>query len=486
MADKKNDIRRSVIGNLIWRFSERTAAQGMQFIVSIVLARMLLPEDYGTISLITVFINILSIFVQSGFGNALIQKKHADQIDFSSVFYFNIFIGVLLYIILFASAPLIAAFYQNAQLVPLMRVLGINLIIGGVNGVQQAYVSRQMQFKKFFFSTLIGTVLSGALGIFMAYRGAGVWALVIQNLTNQFLNTAVLWITVKWRPQAVFSLKRIRQMFSFGSKLLASSLIDCIYNNLYPLFIGKVYSSSSLAYFNRGNHIPSFLVSNINSSIQSVLLPALSGQQDEKERLKAMVRRGITTSTFFLAPAMIGLAAIARPLTIILLTEKWLPSVPFMQCYCLVYLFWPIHTTNLQAINAVGRSDIYLKLEIVKKLFGFLVLLITIPMGLYAMMGGICLVSLLSTLFNAAPNKKILNYGYSEQFRDIFPSLLLSAAMGLIIWPISFLDINIYLMLVLQIVLGVIIYLGGAAFFKLEMFLYLRNLLAAAKMHRGF
>lgn len=475
-SDKKK-----IISSLIWRFSERTAAQGVSFIVSVILARLLTPEDYGLIGLITVFISIATVFVSSGFGNALIQKENATQTDYSSVFYFSIFMGMVMYVVLFASSPLIADFYNEPLLIPVVRVLSISLIIAGINSVQQAYVSKTMQFKRFFFSTIIGTVISAFIGIYMAYKGFGVWALVVQNLSNQIIDTCVLWFTVKWRPTIEFSLTEMKKMFGYGWKLLFSGLIDTIYNNLYSLVIGKFYSSKDLGYYNRGRNIPNMIITNINGSIQSVMFPAFSNCQEDKVRLKAMVRRSIMTSTYIIFPAMIGLAAVSKPLTVLLLTEKWLPSVPFMQFSCFILAFWPIHTTNLQAINAVGRSDIFLKLEIIKKIIGFSIMVISIPFGLYVMMLGNCFSAIICSVINATPNKKLLNYGYKEQIMDMLPAILLSVVMGICVLAWTFCDSNYALILVCQILTGIIVYFLGSKILKLESYNYIMNMIKSLK-----
>lgn len=476
-----NISKKSILGSLFWRFSERTAAQGVSFIVSVILARLLTPEDYGLIGLITVFISIATVFVSSGFGNALIQKENATQTDFSSVFYFSIFMGAAMYVILFICAPFIADFYNDSLLTPVIRVLSLSLIIAGVNSVQQAYVSKTMQFKRFFFSTIIGTLVSAVIGIFMAYKGYGVWALVIQNLSNQIMDTCILWFTVKWRPTLEFSFAEMKKMFSYGWKLLFSSLLDTVYNNLYSLVIGKFYSAKDLGHYNRGRNIPNMVITNINGSIQSVMFPAFSNCQGDKVKLKAMVRRSIMTSTYIIMPAMIGLAAVARPLTVLLLTEKWLPSVPFMQFSCFILAFWPIHTTNLQAINAVGRSDIFLKLEIIKKVLGFSIMVISIPLGLYAMMIGNCFSAVISSFLNASPNRKLLNYGYREQIRDILPAMMLSVFMGLIVLLWTLTDMSSILILVCQVVTGTVIYIFGSKLLKLESYDYIINMIKSFK-----
>lgn len=474
----EQEIKKStIIKNLMWKLSERFTAQIVSFLVSLILARLLAPDDYGLVALITVFIAIANVFVTSGFGNSLIQKKDATETDFSSVFYFSIFVGVVVYILLFLIAPLIAKFYDNDSLTSLLRVLSLSVIFAGINSVQEAYVSRNMLFKKFFFSTIIGTIISAIIGIIMAFRGFGAWALVFQTLINQLVNTIVLWYTVGWRPILKFSLKSMQQLFSFGWKLLVSSIIDTIYNNIYSLVIGKCFSAKSLGYYNRGKAIPNMIISNINGSIQSVMFPAFSRFQNNLLAMKNVMRRAILTSTFIIVPAMIGVAAIGRPITILLLTEKWLPSVPFLQFSCFILAFYPIHTTNLQVINAMGRSDIYLKLEIIKKIIGFVILLVSIPFGIYGMMIGSCISTIICSIVNSFPNKKLLNYGYFEQIKDILPVFILSITMGLVINLWTILDLNIIIALFIQVITGVIIYLLGSKIFKLEAYTYIVGIL---------
>ena len=362
--------KKSVIGNFIWRFAERCGAQLVTFIVSIVLARILDPKDYGTIALVTVFTTILQVFVDSGLGTALIQKKNADDLDFSSVFYFNFIVCIILYVGMFIAAPYIALFYKDTTLTPVIRVISLTIVISGVKGIQQAYVSKNMLFKRFFFSTIGGTIFSAVLGIAMAYMGYGVWALVAQQLSNTAIDTLILWLTVKWRPKKMFSYERLKGLFSFGWKLLISSLLDTAYNNLRNLIIGKLYSSSDLAFYNQGEKFPKVIVMNINASIDSVLLPTMSIEQDNPERIKQMTRRAIKTSTYVMAPLMMGLAFCAEPIVRLVLTDKWIFCIPFLRIFCITYMFWPVHTANLNAINAMGRSDWFLRLEIIKKIVG--------------------------------------------------------------------------------------------------------------------
>ena len=463
----------NIASNFIWRFAERCGAQLVSFLVSVVLARILAPEDYGTIALVTVFTAILQVFVDSGLGTALIQKKDADDLDFSSVFYFNFAMCLLLYAGMFIAAPYIAIFYEDMTLTPVIRGLSLTIVISGVKGIQQAYVSRNMLFKRFFFSTIGGTVFSAFLGIGLAYAGYGVWALVAQQLSNTIIDTLILWITVKWRPQKEFSWKRLRTLFSYGWKLLASSLLDTVYNNLRNLIIGKMYSSADLAYYNQGDKFPKIIVTNINTSIDSVLLPTMSNEQDDRKRIKSMTRRAIKTSTYVMAPLMMGLAFCAESIVKIVLTDKWMPCVPFLRLFCISYMFWPVHTANLNAIKAMGRSDWFLKLEIVKKIVGLFFLLSSMWFGVMAMAYSLLLSSILSQVINAWPNRQLLGYGYLEQVRDFAPGILLAVGMGIGVYFIGFLPLPTIITLVIQIIAGAAIYIVASALIKLEEFEYL-------------
>lgn len=466
-----------VIKNFVWRFAERCGAQLVTFIVSIVLARILAPEDYGKIALVTVFTAIMQVFVDSGLGTALIQKKDADDLDFSSVFYFNFAICLILYMIMFLLAPLIANFYRDESLVPIIRVISLTIVISGVKGIQQSYVSRNMLFKRFFFATLGGTIFSAVLGIWMAYAGAGVWAIVAQQLSNTTIDTLILWITVKWHPKKEFSWERLKKLLSFGWKMLASSLLDTIYNNLRNLVIGRIYSSADLAYYNQGDKMPSVIVNNINTSIDSVLLPTMANAQDDCTRIKEMTRRAIKMSTYAMAPLMMGLAFCAEPIIRLVLTEKWLPCVPYLRIFCITYMFYPIHTANLNAIKAMGRSDMFLKLEIAKKVVGIFLLILTMNFGVMAMAYSLLVGSVLNQIINSWPNRKLLLYGYTEQIKDILPSILLAVGMGICVYFVEFIHLPTIVVILLQICMGAIIYIGISALLRFEEFTYIINLL---------
>ena len=471
----EGNLKTSVLSSLFWKSLERGGVSGVQFIVQIILARLLLPEDYGIIALIVVFIAISQTFVQSGLGTALIQKKEVTDEDYSSVFYLTLVVALVFYGILFLAAPFIAAFYNQPLITPVLRILGLTLFFGAVNTIQNAVIARNFQFRKLFISSLGAVLLSGVVGIAMAYTGCGVWALVGQQLTSIIALCGIMWFTVNWRPKLIFSVTRVRELFSFGWKLLVSGLIDTTYRNLSSLIIGKLYPASMLGYYTKGQEFPSALVSNINSSIQAVMFPAYAKNQENRPLVKQIMRRALITSSFLVFPAMAGLAAVAEPLITLLLTEKWLIAVPFLQIFCASYALWPIHTANLQAINALGRSDIFLRLEIMKKVLGVSVLAVTIPIGIYAIALGSVVSGIIATLINSYPNKLLLGYSFTEQWKDLMPALILSLVMCGTAYSVLYLGLSTWATLILQIVVGVVVYTGLAWVLGLESFTYVMN-----------
>ncbi len=474
MGESRKDHSGSkVMSGFIWRLFERVGAKGVELIVSLVLAKMLDTELFGSIVLVLVVINIMQVFVDSGLGNALIQKKDSDNKDFSTVFFFNIVFCAVLYTILYFTAPYFAAFYDDLSLTPVIRVLGLTVVISGVKNVQIAYVSKTMQFKRFFFSTLGGTIFAAIAGLVLAYNGYGIWAIVVQSVSNTAIDTVILWITVKWKPEFYFSFKRLKILFAYGWKLLVSQLLDTGYTQLRSLIIGKKYTKDDLAYYDRANQFPGFITANINTSIDSVLFPAMSDVQDDKERVKSMTKRAMKTSIFLMAPMMAGLSCCARPIVKLLLNETWLPLIPYMIVLCISYTFYPLHTANLNAIKALGRSDKFLILEIIKKAVGMVLLLVSMWYGVMAIAISLLVSDIICQIINSWPNKKLINYGYFEQLKDITPSIILAWVMGGIVYCVSFLGLNDILTLVIQIPLGVAIYTLGAKLFKMESFDYL-------------
>lgn len=466
-----------VLSSLVWKFGERIIAQGISFLVSLVLARILVPEQYGTVSMVLVFINIANVFISGGLGEALIQKKGATDEDFSTIFYCGLVISIFLYFVMFILAVPISTFYGNAALINLVRVLALQIPLGSLKTIQHAYVSKHMMFKKFFYSTLGGTLLSGIVGIIMAIYGFGVWALVAQYLCNSVVDMVVLYFTIPWRPKLKFNWKSVNRLLGFGWKMTLAQLINVVYNELRSLVIGKVYSSADLAYYNKGNQLPSLVITNINSSVSSVLFPALANVNDDNAKLKQLTQKSMKLSSYIIFPMMTGLMAVSRPLIRFLFTEKWLPCVPFLIMSCVYWMFQPIQTANVQAIKAAGRSDICLKLEMYKKVIGISLLLITMRISVYAVVLSNTIFGGISMLINIPPNKKIIQYGYIEQFMDVFPALICSTTMGLIVYFISLLGFPDYLTIILQAVSGIVIYILLTRMFKVEAYFDLQKIL---------
>lgn len=474
-----------VFNNFFWRFMERCGAQGVTFVVSIVLGRILGPEAYGTIGLVTVFITIMQVFIDGGFGNSLIRKKDADELDFSSVFYANMAMCLGLYILMYFAAPWIASFYERPELIAVVRVLSLILLFSALKNVQLAYVAQKLLFKRYFFASIGGTLGAAVVGIYMAVKGYGVWALVGQKLFNVGVNTLIMWFTVRWRPKLQFSWERLKGLLSYGWRILVAKLIDTVYHDLRQLVIGKMYSSADLAYYNQGKRIPHFLVTNINTTIDSVLLPTLAQAQDDKERLRAMTRRAIKTSTYIMMPLMVGMAICAEPLVRLLLKDQWLPCVPLMQIFCISYAFRPVQTANLNAIKALGRSDLFLRLEILKKAVGILSLVATMWISVEAIAYSLLFSSLVSQIINSWPNRKLLNYSYFNQLSDMLPQIALSCLMGGVVYLVSFLQLPTLLLLFVQVAVGAAVYVAGSLLLKVDSFHYILKVLKAYLKKKG-
>lgn len=468
-------IKSEVASGLVWKFGERILAQGVSFVLSLVLARLLMPEEYGTVALVMVFINLANVFITSGLGDSLIKKKDADEKDFSTMFYCSMAMSIVLYIIMFISAPLIANFYDNPSLTLIIRVLSIQIPLGGVKTIQHAYVIKRMMFKKFFFSTLGGTLFSGVVGIVLAYHGAGVWAIVVQYLTNSTIDMIVLFITVNWRPHAYFDFKIARELFSYGWKLTVAQFLNTAYGNIRNLFIGKLYTESELAFYNKGDQFPNLIINNINNSINTVLFPAMAQENENKQRLKMITRRAMKLSAYLIFPIMIGLIAVSEPLIRILLTDKWLPCVPYLCISCIYWMFQPCQTANVQVIKALGRSDLYLKLEVAKKVFGIVILLASLKFGVLAIALSNVILVVFSAILNIFPNKELINYGYREQIRDLVPSFLLSIVMGAIVKLEEQLHLNDLLLIIVQGCTGVFVYVALSAITHNDSYDYLLN-----------
>jgi O-antigen/teichoic acid export membrane protein len=468
-----------LLSNLTWKFAERITAQLVTLVVSIVLARLLEPAHYGIISIVMIFITLANVFVSDGLGTALIQKKDADSLDFSSVLYTNIALSIILYSVLFIFAPWISAFYGEGYeiLTPVLRVLGLRLILSAINSVQQAYVAKKMIFKKFFWATLFGTVLSAFVGIYMAYNGYGVWAIVGQYLTNTTVDTVFLAFSLHVMPGFKYSFQRVKQLFGFGFRMLLSGLLINGYMELRSLIIGKLYSSADLAYFDKAKQFPQVIGTNINTSVGAVLFPKMANEQDDLSAVRQTTRNSIRFSAYVMSPLMLGFAAISNTFVRLILTDKWLPCVPLMQLFCIVYLFQPIHTANMQAIKAIGRSDIYLRLEIIKKTIELIILVISVQISVEAVVVGMAICTTLFTVVNAFPNAHLLNYSFKDQIKDLIPSLSIALIMFLITLLIGKLPFGSFWVMVIQIVSGTIIYAILSVVTKNKEFHYLLSIL---------
>lgn len=475
----------SLLNSVAWKFSESILSQLVSLIVSIVIARVLGPEAYGVVALVVIFTTVAQVFVDGGFNSALVQKKNADDTDFSTVFYFSLSFSCILYIALFFASPYIADFYgsQYTDLDKVFRVLGLSLIVYAVNGVQTAYVQKQMMFRNFFWAKLVGTTCSGIIGIIMAYTGFGVWALVTQHLSASVINTFTLYLITRKRPILAFSFSRLKGLLSFGINVLASNLLVTGYKELRALVIGKIYSASDLALYDRGNQYPSLIVNNVNSTLSAVLYPKMSMEQDNLASLKTYLRKSLRISTYILSPLLLGLVATAEPLVRILLTEKWIACVPFMQVICLASLFQPLSTINNQAIRAIGKSGTILILEIIKKSIELITLITVMRISVMAIVINMFVMAALLNLLFIYPNSKYLGYTFKEQIRDVAPSFIMSGLMLAIIYPLNLLPISDILKISIQLTLGVSAYVAMSAITKNGELVYIKGL-ATSVFHK--
>ena len=454
----------------MWSGIDRFSTQGIQFVFSILIARLLLPEDYGVVAMLNIFLAISQTFIDSGFGTALIRKPNRTETDFSTVFYFNIVVGLFFYALLWVASPYIAAFYNIPLLEDITKVVALNLVFSSLSGVQSARLSIAIDFKTKAKISVITILFSGGVGLWMAYRGYGVWALVVQGLFSSFLRTILLYVFVRWRPGRTFSWESFREMFSFGSKLLASGLLDTAYNNVYTLVVGKVFSSYTLGVYSRADGLAQYPSSNITTVLQGVTFPVLSSIQNEPERMAKAYKSFLRLSAFIVFPLMVGLAAVSDPFIRLVLTDKWEGAIYLLQIVCFSMMWYPIHAINLNLLQVKGRSDFFLKLEIIKKMQGVIILCATIPLGIVAMCYGRIIGSLLSLVYNTYYTKKLIGYGYVAQMKDLLHILLHSLIMGVLVWLTVQAFDSLWWQLTVGILAGAVYYLGGAKLMRFEEF----------------
>lgn len=470
-----DSLNKKIVSGFFWQGIERFGAQIIQLVVSVILARLLSPKDFALIALVIIVIAVSNAFINSGLGSALIQRKEINETDCSTVFWLNISVGILLYPVVFLVAPWIAEFFQQSQLVSILRIMGLLPLLNSFFLVPNTLLLRKMLFRYRFKITGISLVLSAIVSIVLAYLQYGVWALVVQQFVTIVTGGILTVYYTRWVPRFLFSIASLRQLFHFGYKILISSILEVIFSNSYSVVIGKIFSLDLLSFYNRGNSWPMMIMNSYSSTLNGVLFPAFSRLQEDKKALKELTVRIIKFVMFLGIPAMFLLAVIAQPLTLLLLTKKWLPSVIFFQIACISYSIWPLHVINLQVIQATGRSDLYLGVEIVKKIIFIVVLFSTYRLGILFLAWGAVFISFISFICNAFPCKKLICYSWLCQIRDILPFYCgaIIAAAGA--WGIRYLQFPSLIMIILQTIVFISIYCSFAWLFKIQQFVYLKE-----------
>ena len=472
-----DNIGAKVRSGMIWTFMERIGTKVVQFSLQLLLARLLVPEDYGLCALLLAFINIATVFVNSGLNTALMQKREADSLDFSSVLYLSLSISVILYVILFFLSPFIADFFNDKRLSLLMRVLAVSLIIGAFNSVQLSVLTRNMQFRKLFIANLLGMIVSAVVSIVMAMNGFGVWSIVIQYLINRLVVTLALFALVRWMPKLEFSWIRIKSLFSFGWKCMTTNFLSTIVTDIYIAVVGKFYPKSQLGVYDTGNKIPATISETFSSSLGNVLFPAFSKLQNDIPQLRAIVAKSNKISSFLIAPIMFAIIASAHPIISILLTDKWIGAVPFLQMACLLYALYPLHIANISAISAIGRSDVTLKCEIQKKIVDLSFLALTVNFSIYWVALGQVLTSFVSLWINMRPNKKFLQYDVWQQIVDIIPTFIIAVVMCASMFLVDLFELSIVIGLTTKILIGLIVYLLLSYMFNRQTMISVLNII---------
>lgn len=472
---EQNSLRNSVLGGFFWKFCERFLNQGITFVTSLVLARLLAPEDYGIIAIVMVFINLASVFINNGFSSALIQKKDADDRDFSTMFFCSLGCAAVLYAVLFLAAPLVASIYKNPDLKLILRVFALNIPLSVCQSIQLAYISRHMLFRKTFINSAINAIICGIVGIGLALAGFGVWALVFQSLIGTIANTIVCFFLIPWRPTLQFSKKSAKGMIGYGSRILAAELSATFFAEVRSLVIGAVYSSADLAYYNKGQQIPHLITNNLTGIMGSVMFPTVANYSDDLHQVKMMTKRGLRVLVYVLVPCMFGLAAVMEPLVILLFTEKWAQTIPFGQILSIDTCIAIFESYFLQIMKAIGRSDVVLKLEIKKKPIYMLLLIIGVNINVSALAVAMLLFDIYALALDMRYIKKYVPYGIGEQLQDILPALLLGIVMAVVVYLIPSFS-SLLLTLAVKILAGAAVYVLGSILFRLEAFQYLKNI----------
>ena len=481
MADS---LRHKTIHGVGWSFIDNISNSGITFLVGLVLARLLTTEEYGIMAMITIFIAISNSIIDSGFSNALIRKTRIERVDYNTVFYFNLTVSILIYVLLHLAAPAISVFFKEPVLLAVIRIIGWVLIINALAIIPRTQFVRNVDFKTQTKVSLISSISSGVIGIGMALGGMGVWSLVGQQLSRQFLNTLFLWVYSKWHPVWEFSTESFKELFGFGSKLLLSGLLNTIYKNIYYIVIGRFYTSAQLGQYTRAEQFNMIFSSNLTSVVQRVSYPVLSSIQEEPERLREAYRKVIKITMLITFACMLGLAAVAKPLILILIGEKWLPAVYFLQIICFSGMLYPLHAINLNILQVKGRSDLFLKLEIIKKIIAVGPIVVGIIYGIECMLWGGVLISFIAYFLNSYYSANLINYPTSEQIKDILPTFLTSFVVAVFMWSVSFWNISVYALLPIQILVGISLALFIYERLYLDEYLEVKQLVLSALKRR--
>jgi teichuronic acid exporter len=467
-----DSLKSRTIHALAWSFLESVGLQGVRFVIGIVLARVLLPEQFGLIAMLSVFMGVGQTLLDSGFGAALIQKRETTQTDMCSIFYFNIAVGLAVAGLLCLSAPWVAAFYNQPVLTPLTRAMSLTIVFNSFGMVQATILRKEINFKTQTKASLVASTLSGVIGVTLAILGFGVWSLVVQQLSSAFLQTLLLWHLNLWRPVLVFSFRSLRRMFAYGSRLLASALVSQVFENIYPVVIGKLFSAADLGFVTRAQTFGDLPSRTLSGMVARVTFPVFSAMQDDTARMKGALKRALTTLVLINFPMMIGLAVIARPLVLVLLTDKWAESIPYLQLICFSALIYPLHVINLNLLQALGRSDFFLRLEIMKKVLIVINIAVTWRWGIFAMIYGMIALSIVCYYLNSYYSGILIGYSIREQLRDLSSYLIMAVLMGTGVYLVGFVPFpNLWSRLLIQISAGTVIYVLLCRLFRLEAFM---------------
>ncbi len=475
-------LKKQAISGLFWTFGQQFSSQLIMMAVQIVLARLLMPEAFGLIAMLQIFISLGNTLMDSGMTNSLIRTPQADQRDYSTIFFMNMGISSVLYLMIFLFAPLASDFYRQPQLTPILRVYAISIIIQALVAVQTTRLTKAMNFRLQMLMELPATLLGSGAGLWLAYRGYGVWALVWMYLTRSTIWAALHWIFADWRPALIFDREKFKTHFSFGYKLTLSGLLDTIYTNSYSVLIGRFFNISQLGFYDRAFAFRSIPLNTISSALFKVSYPMFSSIQHDDVRLKSVYKRVMQQVLFWVAPLMIYCCLVAKPVFSWLLTEKWLPAVPYFQILCIAGILFPLHVYNLNILNVKGRSDLFLKLEVVKKLMITILIICAMPFGIYGLLYSQVISTVLAFLINSFYSGKIINYPTMEQIKDILPTLLLALLVGLICWSanhffIGRIEFNDFIVIAMNSLFFAILYIGGAIIFRIPAVLEIKQII---------